>query len=227
MHSAVESLIPRRAFLVGGAATGALMLSGCQTGPRYSLVEVVRRLLLMASDNALAKLTAPGGFWDSQVARIALPDLFGSRGGVLQGVLTSAPFRARLHRELNHLAERGAERAAPVVAEVIRTISIEDALALIQGGPTAATTYLRQQMGPGLINAMIPGLADAIRVAEDPIVSQAIAALTGVDVGAVAQSVAIGADNSIWYQIGVEEAAIRANPQATNDPMLIAALKVL
>lgn len=227
MHSAVESLIPRRAFLVGGAATGALMLSGCQTGPRYSLVEVVRRLLLMASDNALAKLTAPGGFWDSQVARIALPDLFGSRGGVLQGVLTSVPFRARLHRELNHLAERGAERAAPVVAEVIRTISIEDALALIQGGPTAATTYLRQQMGPGLINAMIPGLADAIRVAEDPIVSQAIAALTGVDVGAVAQSVAIGADNSIWYQIGVEEAAIRANPQATNDPMLIAALKVL
>lgn len=227
MHSAVESLIPRRAFLVGGAATGALMLSGCQTGPRYSLVEVVRRLLLMASDNALAKLTAPGGFWDSQVARIALPDLFGSRGGVLQGVLTSAPFRARLHRELNHLAERGAERAAPVVAEVIRTISIEDALALIQGGPTAATTYLRQQMGPGLINAMIPGLADAIRVAEDPIVSQAIAALTGVDVGAVAQSVAIGADNSIWYQIGVEEAAIRANPQATNDPLLIAALKVL
>lgn len=82
-------------------------------------------------------------------------------------------------------------------------------------------------MGPGLINAMIPGLADAIRVAEDPIVNQAIAALTGVDVGAVAQSVAIGADNSIWYQIGVEEAAIRANPQSTNDPLLIAALKVL
>lgn len=227
MHSAVDRLIHRRTFLAGGAAASALALSGCQTGPRYSLVEVVRRLLLMASDNALAKLTAPGGFWDSQVARIALPDLFGSRGGVLQGVLTSTLFRDRLHRELNHLAERGAERAAPVVAEVIRTISIEDALALIQGGPTAATTYLRQQMGPGLINAMIPGLADAIRVAEDPIVGQAIAALTGVDVGGVAQSVAIGADNSIWYQIGAEEAAIRANPQSTNDPLLIAALKVL
>ncbi len=227
MHSAVENRIPRRLFLAGSAATGLLALSGCQTGPRYSLVEVVRRLLMLSADNALAKLTAPGGFWDSQVARIALPDLFGSRGGVLQGILTSGPFRARLHRELNHLAERGAERAAPVVAEVIGTISIEDALALIEGGPTAATTYLRRQMGPGLINAMIPGLADAIRVAEDPIVSQAIAALTGVDVGAVAQSVAIGADNSIWYQIGAEEAAIRANPQATNDPLLIAALKVL
>ena len=227
MHSAVESQIPRRLFLSGGAATGLLLLSGCQTGPRYSLVEVVRRLLMLSADNALAKLTAPGGFWDSQVARIALPDLFGKRAGVLQGVLTSVVFRDRLHRELNRLAERGAERAAPVVAEVIRTISIEDALALLQGGPTAATTYLRQQMGPGLINAMIPELADAIRVAEDPIVGQAIAALTGVDVGAVAQSVAIGADNSIWYQIGSEEAAIRANPQSTNDPLLIAALKVL
>ena len=227
MHSAIENRIPRRLFLTGSAATGLLALSGCQTGPRYSLVEVVRRLLLLSADNALAKLTAPGGFWDSQVARIALPELFGKRGGVLQGVLTSALFRERLHRELNRLAEYGAERAAPVVAEVIRTMSIEDALALLEGGPTAATTYLRRQMGPGLINAMIPGLADAIRVAEDPIVNQAIAALTGVDVGAVAQSVAIGADNSIWYQIGVEEAAILDNPQSTNDPLLIAALKVL
>lgn len=227
MHSAVDSLIPRRLFLSGSAATGLLVLSGCQTGPRYSLVEVVRRLLLMASDNALAKLTAPGGFWDSQVARIALPDLFGNRGGVLQGVLTSVVFRERLHRELNHLAERGAERAAPVVAEVIRTISVTDAVALISGEPTAATSYLRSQMGPGLINAMIPGLSDAIRVSSDPIVGQAIAALTGVDVGGVAQALAISADNSIWYQIGLEEAAIRANPQSTNDPMLIAALKVL
>ena len=66
-------------------------------------------------------------------------------------------------------------------------------------------------MGSGLINAMIPGLTDAIRVAEDPIVGQAMAALTGVDVGAVAQSLAIGADNSIWYQIGAEESAIRAS----------------
>ncbi|MDP3906882.1 DUF4197 domain-containing protein [Novosphingobium sp.] len=227
MHSAVESLIPRRLFLTGSAATGLLVLSGCQTGPRYSLVEVVRRMLLLAADNALDKLTAPGGFWDSQVARIALPDLFGSRGGVLQGVLTSVLFRDRLHRELNHLAERGAERAAPVVAEVIRTISIQDAVALIRGGPTASTSYLRSQMGPGLINAMIPGLADAIRVSSDPIVGQAIATLTGVDVGGVAQALAIGADNSIWYQIGLEEAAIRANPESTNDPMLIAALKVL
>lgn len=227
MHSAVDSLIPRRLFLSGSAATGLLVLSGCQTGPRYSLVEVVRRLLLLAADNALDKLTAPGGFWDSQVARIALPDLFGSRGGVLQGILTSTVFRDRLHRELNHLAERGAERAAPVVTEVIRTISITDAVALISGEPTAATSYLRSQMGPGLINAMIPGLADAIRVSADPIVGQAIATLTGVDVGGVAQALAISADNSIWYQIGAEEAAIRANPQSTNDPMLIAALKVL
>lgn len=124
MHSAIENRIPRRLFLTGSAATGLLALSGCQTGPRYSLVEVVRRLLLLSADNALAKLTAPGGFWDSQVARIALPELFGKRGGVLQGVLTSALFRERLHRELNRLAEYGAERAAPVVAEVIRTMSI-------------------------------------------------------------------------------------------------------
>jgi hypothetical protein len=43
----------------------------------------------------------------------------------------------------------------------------------------------------------------------------------------VAQAVAIRADNSIWYQIGAEETAIRANPQTTGDPLLIGLFKVL
>ena len=34
-------------------------------------------------------------------------------------------------------------------------------------------------MGPALINAMIPGLSDALRVSSDPILGQAIRALSG------------------------------------------------
>jgi hypothetical protein len=56
-------------------------------------------------------------------------------------------------------------------------------------------------------------------------VGQAVAQLPGVTLHDVAHAVALAADNGIWYEIGATEADIRANPQATNDPMLIAALR--
>jgi hypothetical protein len=121
----------------------------------------------------------------------------------------------------------GARRAAPVVADVVRTVGIDAAEAIVSGGPTAATTFLRKEMGAGLVNAMIPELTEAMRIAENPILNQAIAALSGVTIADAAHALAIEADNAIWLEIGAAEAAIRKNPQSTNDPVLIGAFKVL
>jgi hypothetical protein len=82
-------------------------------------------------------------------------------------------------------------------------------------------------MAGSLINVMVPALGDAMRVARDPLLGQALSVLTGVDIGAAAQSLAVGADNAIWYQIGAEESDIRAHPEKTNDPVLMGVLKVL
>ena len=72
-----------------------------------------------------------------------------------------------------------------------------------------------------LVEAMVPQLGQAMRVASDPLVGQAISALAGVDIGGVANRVAGNIDNAIWSEIGREEAAIRANPQGTRDPLII------
>ena len=227
MHLDTKSPVARRQFLAGVAATSVLALPGCASMGGYSFTEAIRRLLMLSAENAFARLTAPGGFWDSQVARIALPDVFGRRGGVMQGILTSTAFRSQLEQRLNIFAEEGARRAAPVVADTVRTIGIANAVALIRGGPTAATSFLRENMAGSLINVMVPALGDAMRVARDPLLGQALSVLTGVDIGAAAQSLAVGADNAIWYQIGAEESDIRAHPEKTNDPVLMSVLKVL
>ena len=219
-------LVARRGFVIGGLASSALLLSGCAGTGASSMVEAIQRLLTISSQRAFARLTAPGGFWDSEIARFDLPELF-TGGSAIRSLLTSTLFRTQLQRQLNIMAEKGAERAAPVVYDAVRSTSIGDAVGIVRGGPTAATTFLRSRMGPALINAMIPGLADVLRVGADPVLGQAIRALSGVDLGSVAQAVAIRADNSIWYQIGAEETAIRANPQTTGDPLLIGLFKVL
>lgn len=215
--------------LLAGAAlgAGALVLPGCADYRRWSLVDAVRRLLELSARNAFARLTAPGGFWDDQLARLDLPDVFGRRGSVMQNILASPLFRERLQRELNIVAEDGARRAAPVVADAVEIIGIDNALDLLRGGPSAATAHLRAAMAGRLIDEMVPALGDALRVVDDPLLGQAISALAGVDVAGVARSLAREADDAIWGAIGREEAAIRADPQATRDPVLIAALKAV
>ncbi|MEQ1495028.1 MAG: DUF4197 domain-containing protein [Novosphingobium sp.] len=227
MDKIIGISIARRRFLAGTVASGVLLLPGCASMGGFSMVEAIKRLLTLSGERAFAKLVAPGGFWDSEVARFELPTLFSSSGGVLKGLLTSSVFKDQLQRQLNVVAEKGAERAAPIMLQAVKTMSIPDAIGLVRGGPTAATTFLRSAMGPALINAMIPGLTDALSASSDPILGQAIKALSGVDLGSVAQGIANRADNSIWYQIGSEEREIRANPQSTNDPLLIGVFKVL
>jgi len=219
--------LARRRFLAGAAATGLLVLPGCASIPGLSLVDAIRRLLSLSSENALARLASPGGFWDNKVARLALPDIFGSRGSILEDILGSSPVRNRLQKQLNHVAEGGARQAAPIVADAVSMVGVDDAVALLRGSPTAASTFLRNELGGSLIEAMVPALGDGLRVASDPIVGQAIAKLTGVDAGGVAKDLAADVDEVIWAEIGREEAAIRANPESTNDPVLIAALKTV
>jgi Protein of unknown function (DUF4197) len=219
----------RRHLLLGSMASSALLLPGCASLPSFSLTDAIRRLLTLSSQNAFALLLQPGGFYDSNVARIALPDQFGGgrSTGILSVVLQSRTFRDRLQRQLNRAAEKGAERAAPLVADAVRTVSIETANDIIRGGPQAATGFLRGKMGPALVNAMLPGISDGLRLFDDQVIGKAVQSVTGFNVAALASDINRKADDAIWGAIGLEESNIRANPQKTGDPVLIGVFGLL
>ena len=212
----------RRAFLAGSlASAAALALPGCATTGAFSFTEAIRRLLVLSSERAFLRLTAPGGYWDQQVAQIGLERFVGRRGNVLGNILTSALFKNRLEDVVADIAVDASYRAAPIVADTVRTIGWANAVDLIRGGPTSASAFLRQEMGEQLILAMLPEIGQAMRIAEDPLMGQLLSGLTGVDVQGVASTFAREVDDAIWGEIGREEAAIRADPRATRDPVLI------
>jgi hypothetical protein len=218
-----QNVMPhRRAFLAGALAGAAVLaLPACTTTGQISFTEAIRRLLVLSSERAFLRLTAPGGYWDQQVAQIGLDRFFGRRGNVLGNILTSALFKSRLEDVVADIAVDASYRAAPIVADTVRTIGWANAIDLIRGGPTGASAYLRQQMGEQLILAMLPEIGQALRIAEDPLMGQLLSGLTGVDVQGVTQTFARQVDDVIWGEIGREEAAIRADPGATRDPVLI------
>ena len=119
------------------------------------------------------------------------------------------------------IALDASDRAAPVVADAVRVIGIDNALALVRGGPTAASQFLRGSMGTSLVEAMVPEVGQAMRIAQEPLIGQLLSALAGVDVGTVATGFADTVDDVIWSEIGREEAAIRENPGRYNDPLIM------
>jgi hypothetical protein len=221
----------RRALMGGGAALSLLViLPGCQgLGSGFSLTEALKRLLTLSSQKAFAQLMAPNGFYDSQVSRITLPDQLGgsSGGSLLSRVLISTVLKDRLTRTVNRAAEKGAERAAPIVANAITSLPVGDALSILRGGGSGATDLLRGALGDQLINAMLPGVGDALQIIDNDAVSQGLKLATGLDFSGLREDVTRKASNAIYAAIAQEEIAIRANPQATNDPVLIAALTAL
>lgn len=212
----------RRAILKGGTGAALLLaLPACAGTQGFSLTEAVRRLLLRASDNAFARLTSPDGYWDQQVARIGLGQLLGTRGDAMSRILTSSVFKDRLEEAFADIAVDASFAAAPIVTDAVRVIGLGNAIALVRGGPTAATQALRGELGGRLIETMVPELGRAIRIASDPLVADLINSATGTNIAGFAQRLAGNVDEVIWNEIGIEEAAIRANPGATNDPVLI------
>lgn len=216
-------ILGRRKVLAGILVSGtALLLPACATyDSGLSLTEAVRRLLLLSSERAFARLTAPNGYWDQQVARLGVDRMVGGRSDAVSRVLTSALFKSRMERVVANMAVDASYRAAPVVTDAVRIIGISNALALVNGGQTAASSYLRQEVGLNLMDALVPEVGDALRVAQDPLVGELLAAVTGVDVGGVSRALVGQVNDAIWTEIGREEAAIRADPKATRDPVLI------
>lgn len=215
--------INRRNFLAAGGAAAMLSLPGCASLPTLSLTEAVKRLLTLSSQNAFAELMQPNGFFDSQVARISVPDRLGGTRvtNIATAMLRSKPIQERLLKQVNRAAEKGAELAAPVIADTIRGMSISDAAAIIKGGDRAATNLLQGQLGTSLATRILPGVSQGLNLFDNEIINLVLSQISDIDFADISGDVTNAVSDAIYRSIGAQEAKIRANPQATNDPLLI------
>jgi len=232
--------ITRRALLGGGAAMGALLaLPGCAggaddlgglgggalagVGGAFSLADVLRRLLLVASQNAFSRLTGPDEFWREHMAELGLAKLTGGGSSALSRMLTSGPFKAQLEYQFARLAADAAKEVEPLITRAARNVMTRDATALLRRKPGAATEFLRKGMGNSVRDGVVSSLTRSLRGSRDPELGDLIGLInaTGIPLGKIAEPLGRDFENAIWREIAVEEQAIRTNPQATRDLLLI------
>jgi hypothetical protein len=214
----------RRSLVAAGLVLPLLTLPGCITrlGDVPDLEPAIRRLLTLSSQRAFARLLTDEGFFRDDVARIQPPPQLGGRAvtAALAVALGTRAVQDRLLRVVNQAAREGAERAAPIVYDSIRDMSIADALSIARGGPTAATDYLAQSMGERIFDAIFPGVGEALRLAENGVIQRVLEFATGINFPGLQADVTRKTAAALYRAIGREESAIRADPAAAGDPVL-------
>lgn len=223
----MDPLLTRRRLLAACCTLPLLALPACNSIPGFGMVDAIRRLLTTSSQRAFAGLLQENGFFQDEVARIPLPPELQRAGGIASALLGTGIVQNQLLQLMNRAAADAAEVAAPIVYQQIRSMSFGDAVSLVRGGPTAATDFLERAMGDAIVDAMFPGVGNALRSLDNGVLNQVVRAATGVNFAGIQRHVSESAARGIYRAIGREEAAIRANPRATGDPVLMGVFGVL
>ena len=199
---------------------------GGTTGAGFGLSQAdaafgIKTALNNGIGNAVGTIGILDGFWANNLIQIPLPSQLQSVQNTLSRFGAGGLFN-ELHQQLN----RGAERAVPVAKDIfvsaVSSLSINDAINIVRGPETAATDFLKGATQTKLTTAFSPimetALADtgALRLVgqvEQSLSSLPVqvAGLNNVKGDLISHGVSKGLDGMFYY-IGEEEKAIRADP---------------
>jgi hypothetical protein len=210
---------------------GTLFLSGCETTQQIlknigtdtplsntEIVAGLKEALEVGARNSSNQLSALDGFFKNAAIKILLPEEAQKVEKTLRDVgLGSLVDKAIL--SVNRAAEDAAKSAAPIFVDAITSMTIQDALGILQGGDFAATNYLKSKTTTPLINAFRPVIdrslqkVGATKYWSDVFTNYNRFATNKINPDLAAYVTGRALDG-IFYQVGLEEQKIRKDPVA-------------
>ncbi len=150
-----------------------LALSFSEPAPAalVSEAEVARGLkeaLTQGVNVAVTELGRDGGFLDDEEVRIGLPPSLSSAESVARK-LGLGRYPDQLITAMNHAAEKAIPEAQSLLLDAVRSMTVEDATAILSGGDDAATAYFRRETEAALTARMRPiveRVTSQVRLAE-------------------------------------------------------------
>ncbi|MEM9232917.1 MAG: DUF4197 domain-containing protein [Pseudomonadota bacterium] len=178
---------------------------------------------------AISQVGRTNGYFQDGRIRIPLPGQLANIQSQLRPLGLSG-LLDDLELQLNRGAEQAAPQARSIFSNAIRSLTISDAIGIVNGGPTSATDYFERRTTPALTQLFRPTLESALQRAGaiqtfDQLVGRMRNIPLAPQLGADAKSDLIthGVERGLgglFYYIGQEEAAIRANPAKRGSEIL-------
>ena len=176
-------------------------------------------------DNATKQLSATDGFFKNAAVKILMPP----EAQKAEKTLRDMGFGKQVDDailSMNRAAEDAAKTAAPVFADAIKQMNIQDAKSILTSGDSAATKYLREKTSSQLSEKFKPIIEQSLQKTEAskywetvfstynkvPFVKKVNTDLKGY--------VTEKALSGLFYQLALEEQKIRKEPAAQTTELL-------
>jgi Protein of unknown function (DUF4197) len=225
----VSSFLFLASFMMAGAQNALLnevksAVSGKgNSGSSLSNEDIVsglKQALSLGAQKSADKLSAVDGFFKDAAVKILLPE----QAQKVEKTLRSMGMGKMVDDailSLNRAAEDASKSAAPIFVNAIKNMSIGDALGILRGTDTAATSYLKKTTSPDLTRAFKPVIdsslkkTDATKYWKDVFETYNKLPTTfkkvDTDLSAYATQKAM---DGIFYYVAIEEKNIRKDPAA-------------
>jgi hypothetical protein len=121
----------------------------------------LKEALSSGVEKGVMKLSAENGFWGNALYKVVMPPEAQKVEKALRGIgLGSKVDEALL--SMNRGAEDAVKKAGPIFADAIRSMEIKDAVNILKGSDTAATSFLRTNTTASLTNAFKPVIQESL-----------------------------------------------------------------
>jgi hypothetical protein len=185
----------------------------------------LKQALSLGAKNVVARLSKTGGFNLDPKIHIPLPGPLDKAAGVLK-TMGLGSLTTDLDDRMNHAAELAVPKAGALFADAIQKMTLDDARAILNGPPDAATAYLKKTTGTELTKEIQPIISDtlaqagAVKAYDDVIGKYSQIPFAGSAKTNLNDYVAQKAMDGIFYYVAKEEAAIRENPAKQTTDLL-------
>ncbi len=125
------------------------------------IVAGLKEALSVGARNSASQLSSVDGFFANAVIKVLMPEEAKKVESTLRNVgLGNLVDNAIL--SMNRAAEEASKSAAPIFVDAIKSMSIQDAVGILRGTDTAATSYLKGRTTASLTEAFRPVIDQAL-----------------------------------------------------------------
>jgi hypothetical protein len=206
---------------------GGLLGKG-KSGTGLSNEEIVSGLkeaLSVGAQNSASKLSSLNGFMGNAAIKVLMPD----EAKKVESTLRSAGLGKLVDDailSMNRAAEEASKSAAPIFVDAVKGMNVQDALGILRGNDSAATTYLKGKTWQPLTDAFKPVINGALEKTGATRYWAAVfeaynkIPLTRKVNTNLSNYVTDRALGGMFYQVALEEQNIRKNPAARVNDIL-------
>lgn len=184
------------------------------------IVAALKQALELGARTTSTKLNKTNGFFGNSLIKLAVPP----DATKLESTLRNFGLGSQVDKAvlaMNRAAEDACGKAAPIFADAIMKMNVQDGIDILKGGDGAATAYLRKTTTPALTSAFRPVIQNSLnKTGATALWSDAMRLYNGLPTTRVkinpdlAGYVTERALNGLFVGIADEESKIRKDPAA-------------